>query len=122
MQERHTIMAKFNYDKQIARLTADPAKIVDDWGDGIGLFEYLGTPFIDVGPTKCIGCPTMVKNIKPYGGSRERVAETPEVTAFVRNHPDIPCDSSNIGVEHLQAFKEVQEFADARLPSRQVKE
>lgn len=84
------------YDEQIAYLTEHPEKIASEWGDGKGLFAYLGSggyPY---------GCLTMIKR------HRDRTCDVPKLAERIRADKRVPDSLNMITPASLPVFAEYQ--------------
>lgn len=113
-------MSKDGYAKQIDRLMGDrseegvKARIAEEWGDSIGIFDYLSP---DRSLRGQCGCVSMVK--RGAGGSGLQAGH-PAVTAWVRNNAlitdtdpsDVEFESPEDMLACLDQFAEAHRMAD----------
>lgn len=101
---------KDKYDQAVKYLTTHPEKIYMQWIRGADLFQFAHR--MPQAPYAC-GCITMIK-----GGGYH--AQTPEITAAIKDDPRIPEDVDDITPENLPVFAEWQRRLDRDLGGKEV--
>lgn len=98
---------KYDYDKQIAELTANPGEIYMAWESGKGLFRILEPPtlhnIIDS------GCLTMIRNSSRLHAYNLDKTINEEFSERIRQDERLPSEAMNVTPEHLPIFKQYQE-------------
>lgn len=100
------------YDDAIAYLTEHPEQIHQVWNNPEKypagcLFEYAGDPH-----ARDIGCLTLIR------GPNSWIAETPELTAAIREDERIPVCEKSVTTADLLVFAEWQRRLDRELKYR----
>lgn len=97
----------YNYQAQIDRLKEEPSSIYREWNDAEGLFKFIGDR-----ENATSGCLTMIRREnREYKAIINGWCDE-ELTNEIKDDERIPKDARNIGVEHLEVFREWQERLD----------
>lgn len=105
----------YSYNDQVEHLKQHPEDILPHWNSARGIFKIVGARMHEDGRTIDAnlsggGCLTMIK----IGANAVIDGIINEVlTEKIREDDRIPSSPSRITTDHLEVFKEYQEYADS---------
>jgi hypothetical protein len=108
---------KYDYDEQIAELTAAPEKIYMAWESGKGLFRILEPPELD--NIIDSGCLTMIRKSPRLHAYNFDKTINEELSEKIRQDERLPSEAMNVTPEHLPIFKQYQEEYDEMLEKQE---